>query len=129
MQFVYQFARHLVANHETTQLEDGLNSDLAANDVADASANGSPMQRQTVCQCSGKRFAKTAPNGLPMQTEQDMDSLERDIDVIRNANRLPAVCDSSHTAATANDQKITANGSVNALANGSPTQRQMEKNN
>ena len=129
MQFVYQFARHLVANHENTLLEDGFNSDLAANDVADASANGSPMQRQTVCQCSGKRFAKTAPNGLPMQTEQDMDSLERDIDVIRNANRLPAVCDSSPAATTAHGQKITANGSAHALANGSPTQRQMEKNN
>ena len=35
-----------MANHENTLLEDGFNSDLLANDVTDASANGSPMQRQ-----------------------------------------------------------------------------------
>ena len=78
MQFWHQFAQHLVVNHENTLLEDGFNSDLAANDVTDASANGSQMQRQTVRQCSGKRFANAVANGSQC-TEGDTDSQESKI--------------------------------------------------
>ena len=77
MQFVHQFARHCVANHDITLLEDGFNSDLAANDVTDALADGSPMQRQTMARMQrqtdgGRRRVRGAQSDKAITSKEDL---------------------------------------------------------
>ena len=110
MQFVYQFARHCVANHGNTLLEDGFNSDLAANDVTDASANGSPMQRQTTARMQRQttaRMQRQMDGGRcrvrGTQSDKAITSKEDMKDARESQTAVP-------TAATANGKKFRQMG-------------------